>query len=437
MKRTGAQNIAYYVVPAILSSCCFFFLTVVDGIFVGRGVNTDALGAVNLVLPFIMVVGAFYMLITVGGVTITAIRLGRGDVAGVNQTFMNSFLFMAVISTLLCLGGVFFTPELTRLLGAGDFYFDYVHDYLFWYAAFLLPVGITILFQGFCRNDGSPRLVTLSAIVCTAANIFLDWLFIFPLGKGVAGAAIATGISQILALLVVLTHFMRRRGVLRIRVFRIDFALWRKIALRGLPEMVAQFAIPVTTLCMNYTLLAALGSGALNAFSIINYVASFSIMLFFGTSEGFQPLFGQSYGAKNERDLKYYFRAGLMLNLGAGIAIFVLILFTGAAISRLFGADAATLKITISAMPQFTWIFPLTGLNTIISSYLYSTKRTKEAVIINVCRGLLFNSVIIFTVPALFGAAPLWFAPGIAEALALAVVFVLLKYSEKNGIRFS
>lgn len=436
MERTRARNIAYYVVPAVFSSCCFFFFNVVDGIFVGRGINTDALGAINLTLPFIMLVNAFNMLITSGGVTITAIRMGRGDTAGAHQVFMHSLSGITILSVLLCLASVCFTGPLARFLGAGDVYFDYVRDYLFWYAVFLIPSQIGVLLQGFCRNDGSPRLVAVATLVSTAINIFLDWLFIFPLQKGMAGAAVATGISQTISLGIMLPHFIRGKGLLRIKAFRLETVLWRKIVLRGLPEMTGQFTTPVTTFCMNYALLSTLGSGAVNAFSIINYVVSFSGMVFSGISEGLQPLFGQSYGAKKEKDLKYYFRAGVAINVIASVAIFTLLLFSGGTICGLFGADDATLGIILNAMPKFTWCFLMVALNTIIAAYLYSTKRTKEAVIINICRGLLFNSLIISVFPVLFGAALVWFTSGIAETLSLVVALALLKYSERKGIGF-
>jgi putative MATE family efflux protein len=410
--------------------------TVVDGIFVGRGVNTDALGAINIAFPFIMLVGAFNMLVTIGGVTITAIRLGRGDTEGANQSFIHSFSGVAVIAVLLCFTGVFFTGPLARLLGANDLYFNYVYDYLFWVTAFFIPAQIGITLQGFCRNDGSPRLVAAANIASTAANIFLDWLFIFPLQKGVAGAAIATGISQTISLCIILTHFIHKKGFLRFHAFSPNFSLWRKIAFRGLPEMAAQFSTPVTIFCMNYALLAHFGGSAVNGFSIINYVASFSSMIFFGVSDGLQPLFGQSYGAKHEKNLHYYFRTGVLINFFASAAIFVLLLFTGRVICRLFGADEATTRVILNAMPRFTWSFLLISLNTIISAYLFSTKRTKEAVIINVCRGLLFNASVISVFPVLFGAAVVWFTAGIAEALTLVAALALLAHSEKGGITF-
>ncbi|MDR2337604.1 MAG: MATE family efflux transporter [Deltaproteobacteria bacterium] len=436
MKRTRAQNIAYYLVPSVLSSCCFFLFTVIDGVFVGRGVGVDALGAINIALPFVMLVVSLNLLVTIGGVTIAAIRLGRGDTNGANQVFMHALSGIFMVAVLLCIAGMFFTGPLARLLGANDIYFTYVRDYLFWYSAFLIISEPGFLLQAFCRNDGSPRLVAASVIVSTAANVFLDWLFIFPLQQGVAGTAIATGISQTIGAVIMLSHFIRKKGALRFHLFTPDFAMWRKILLRGLPEMTAQFAMPVTTLCLNYTLLNSLGASAVNAYSIINYVSSCLFAAFWGISEGLQPLFGQSYGAKKENDLKYYFHAGVVINFSASVAIFVLLLFLGRVICGLFGADETIYNVIVDAMPKFAWSFIPISLTAIISAYLYSTKRTKESVIINVCRGLLFNSVIISVFPVLFGVAVVWFTAGIAEMLALIVAITLLKRSEKNGITF-
>jgi putative MATE family efflux protein len=413
-----------------------FSFTLVDGVFIGRGVNADALGAINIALPFILAILAFDMFVTIGGVTIAAIRLGRGDTAGANQAFMHSLLLMALGSAALCLIGVCFTSQLARFLGANDLYFDYVSSYLFWYAAFLPPAQICAALQGFCRNDGSPRLVAISVGASAAVNVLLDWLFIFPLQQGVAGAAIATGISQIVALLIVLPHFVRKKGVLSFQTFSPSFAMCRKIALRGLPEMIAQFSMPITTFCMNYALLSTLGKDAINAFSIVNYAAAFAVMLFFGTSEGLQPLFGRSYGAKNESDLTYYFRAGILISLvGSALVFAALVLFSGN-IADLFGANAKTREIVISAAPKFSWCFIAFSLSVAISAYLYSTKRTKEALIINLCKTSLFSPVIITALPVLFGAGVVWFGAGIAESLTLIVAFTLLKRSEKGKAGF-
>ncbi len=195
---------------------------------------------------------------------------------------------------------------------------QYPSEYLFWYAIFIIPSGLSTALQGFCRNDGSPVLVSAAVVISTVCNIFGDWLLIFPFPMSLKGAAIATGISQTVAFLIVLTHYLGHRGVLRFHVPKLDGALFRKMAVRGLPESISQLATPVMTLCMNMVLVQYIG---VNAFSIISYVASFSIAVFLGSGEGLQPLFGQSYGAMEEAELKSYFHAGLTINVVVILAL--------------------------------------------------------------------------------------------------------------------
>lgn len=255
MPASRSKNLVKYVVPTMLGSVSFFLFTIVDGIFVGRGVGTNALGAVNLMMPFVMIVNALFQLATIGGVTVVAIRFGRGDDEGANAAFMHALSAAVLISVVLCAVGTCLTGAVCRILGATDTYHQLAAEYLFWYSVFIIPSGISTALQGFCRNDGSPVLVSVAVVAGAALNIFGDWLLVFPLQMGLKGAAIATGVSQTVTMLVLLFHFFLRRGKLRIRGFRPQASLYRKIAARGLPECIAQFATPVTTLWMNKVLI--------------------------------------------------------------------------------------------------------------------------------------------------------------------------------------
>ena len=128
-----------YVVPTMLGSITFFLFTIIDGIFVGRGVGTNALGAINLVMPFVMIVKALFMLTTIVGVTIVAIRLGRGDKEGSNQAFMHSLVGTLVVSAVLCLLGTSLAEPICRLLGANGTFLELATEYLFWYSVFIIP----------------------------------------------------------------------------------------------------------------------------------------------------------------------------------------------------------------------------------------------------------------------------------------------------------
>lgn len=436
MQNSRTKNIIQYVVPTTLSNVCFFLFTVVDGIFVGQGVGTNGLGAVNLVMPFTQLVGALYMLINIGGATMFAVRLGRNDVYGANKVFRNSMLLLLGAAVILSFAGVFCTETLCRFLGANETFMELAKDYLFWYSVFIIPSGISMGLQAFCRNDNAPMLVGATVIVSTVLNIFGDWLLIFPVKMGTAGAAIATGVSQTFGLFIILTHFIHRKGILRFGKTKPDGKLLGEIVLHGLPEGIGQLATPIMTLCMNLVLVSKIGDIGVNAFSVISYVASFTVAVFFGTSEGLQPLFGQSYGAKNEKDMKFYFKVGIFMNFIGSVIVTGLILLFAKQICRLFGADAGTLEYTLQTMPKYTWGFIFMAFNVMISAYLYSTERSAYATILNFLRSIVISVLVIMLLPEIFGANIVWFTFGIYEAIVLVLAVFLLKHSERKGSIF-
>jgi len=436
MKESRARTILKYVLPTILSQCAFFLFTIVDGIFVGHGVGSDALGAVNIAQPLVMIIGAVFMLTTIGGVTITAIRIGRKDYEGANQAFMHAVVSTLAVSAFFTILGTVFTEPIARLLGAEGVYVQMVCDYLFWYTAFTIPSALSATLQGFGRNDGAPVFVMVSTIVSTAMNIFLDWLFVFPLKMGLTGAAIATGISQTVGLVIVAIHFLMKRGHLRFTGFRFESKLLRKVLKRGFPEMLSQLATPITVFCMNLVIMRFLPDGGINAYSVISYVVSFAFAVFIGVSEGMQPLFGQSYGDKNAEDLRYYKRWGVGIAFIGSAAVYGIIMALDKAICQLFGADAAATELAAAAIPQYCWAFLFASMNTVLSAYLYSTKRTKESVAVNVLRGLIITPLCIVALSFATGGTVLWFTVGIAEAVTFAAAMAITKHSEKDGVKF-
>lgn len=426
------KTVFKYVFPALLTNACFFLFTVVDGIFVGNGVGTNALGAVNIAYPLIMIALALNMMTSIGGVTVVAIRLGRGDTDGANKAFMHSFSATAILSVVLMLLGTLATEPLAVLLGADEMYLPMVKEYLFWYCVFAIPTLLNVNLQGFCRNDGSPMLVGIATVISTVMNIFLDWLFVFPLQLGLMGAAVATGISQTASFLIVLSHFLLKKGKLRIRKEQFDKKLLGKVLYRGTPEMIAQFATPVMTICYNRVLIAQVGDIGINAFSIISYVASFAMSVMFGASEGFQPLFGQSYGAKDKESLNFYLREAMIVALvGSAVCVSGAVLFSSP-ICALFGADTATLAYTVEKMPQFAWGFIVAGLNTVVSAYFYSTKQSAWAIALNTIRSFVFSTATILLLPLLFQSEIIWYTFGIYESLVLIVSVSMLLYTKKK-----
>ena len=419
-----------------MSNACIFLFTIIDGVFVGNGIGSDALGAVNIAMPMVMIATAINMLTSIGGCAIAAIRLGQNDKEGANQAFLHSLtanIFLAAIITIIC---TVLTGPLSAFLGADAFYLPMVKEYVFWWGLFAIPSALSVNFQFFCRNDGSPMLVMVATVASTVLNIFLDWLFVFPMQLGIKGAAVATGISQTVSWLIVAIHFIRRKGDLRIRLYKPQMKMFGQVIFFGLPEMIAQFATPVTTICLNTVIVANFGEMGVNAFAVISYVASLAISVFSGAAEGLQPLFGQTYGAKQEKDMKWYFRSGMLISFVGSIVIVGLCVLFGRPICGLFGADAETLEYTLRYLPQYAWAFVVVGLNTMISAYLYSTERSGYAIPLNICRALVFNTLIIRGLPVLMGEGVIWFTYGISECAVLVLAAILLKFSERGGIVF-
>lgn len=424
------QNVA----PAILANACVFLFSVVDGIFVGQGAGMQALGAVNLALPYVLIVQALNAMASIGGVTITAIRFGRGDQQGAQNAFMHAVTINCIVGCLVTLTGCCMTGIVCHFLGVSDSYYEMSKDYIFWWSLFAIANSVSLNLQSFCRNDGSPGLVAITNIVITSLNIFLDWLLVFPFNMGVKGAAIATGISQVIGLLVILSHFIFKKGKLRIKKYKPQAVLYKKVIIRGLPEAIAQFSTPVTTFCMNRSLMNYYGDLGINAFSIISYVSSFTMAIFFGASEGMQPLFGQAYGAKNDDDLKFYFKRGIEISVvGSTVCVVAYVIFNHS-LCQIFGGDEKTIVFTEMHMWKYCWGFIVGSINTMISSYFYSTKRSGQAVSVNVIRSLIMNSFIITVFPLIFGKGIVWHTFGIYEFLVLVIGIIIMKHSERNGI---
>lgn len=433
MSKRGKELIKY-IVPSVLSVISIFLCTIVDGIFVGRGVGTDALGAVNIAFPYVIFFMALVMLCVIGGMTITSIRIGRKDISGANISFMHSIYLCVLTSIVMTFIGIFATKNICYALGSNEQFIDLASDYLFYYSVFFLPCGLLMAFEAIVRTDGEPALVSIAVIVTTIVNIIGDWILIFPFKMGTKGAAIATGVSQVMGLLVVLIHFFRKKGNLRFKIYKFDFSLVKKIIVRGIPECINQFSVPITIVMMNLNLMKYIGSVGVNAFAVISYVASFATSYFTGVTEGIQPLIGKAYGARNKKDLKYFFRCGEIISFSGAIIIMVLLYLFSPTIYLLFSPDEEVIKMAVEVTFMFSIGFLAQSLNAVIASYLYSTTRTKYATIINILRSFVVNVLVLTFIPLIFGGKSIWLCFTIFESIVLIVAIILRWVADKKGV---
>ena len=416
------KSLIGYIFPALGGLFVTYLYNVVDGIFVGQGVGSAALGAVNIGVPFITFVVAAAAMFPMGGATVIAIRMGRGDKAGANHAFMTAFSLTILLSALLMVVGMTCSMQIVDLSGARKLSAkmrEMSAQYLFYYSAFSIPMLMSTCLSVFVRNDGSPALSFVGMCTGAAANIFLDWLFIFPFDMGIIGAAVASGLGQMFSVLVLLSHFALKKGVLRFKAFRIDFTLIKKICKRGVPEAVTQLTTPVTAFCYNLMLARLIGDIGVSTFSVLSFIYSLANAMLSGVAQGLQPLWGHSYGKKDTEEMGWYFRCGIIINSILSILIYGMLFFFNEPIICIFNRDADLVRTASSVLPLFFLSLIPMALNLIYTAFFFSTKRTGAANSIAISRGIIVKALAIFCIPALFEKDTIWLAPFAAEIVTL------------------
>ncbi len=434
MAEKKAQ-LLHYILPSAGGLCVTYLYNIVDGIFVGRGVGHLALAAVNITVPFITALVATSSLFAMGGSTIIAIRLGRGDKEGANSAFMSSLFMTLLLSMILLLVGTVFPRQIALLCGSSASILPLAMDYLFYYTAFSIPFLLSNCLSVFVRNDGAPGLAFWGMCAGAVANIFLDWLFIFPLGMGIRGAAIASGLGQVLSFLILISHFIRKKGELRIRRFQNTAALVGKICKRGVPECVSQLNTPVTALCYNWVLMNTLGDMGVATFSVLSFIYSFANAILSGVAQGLQPLWGQAFGQKDRRSLQGIFASGLKINIAAAVVIFVLLYVFRTPVVMLFNSEPALVEMASGALPVFAFSFLFMAVNLIFTAYFYSTKQTIRSDVIAVSRGIVVKALAIFAVPAVFGATYIWHSAALAEGITVLLSLICAMLPARGAAR--
>lgn len=427
--REVNKTIVSYIAPSVASLLVTFLYIAVDCIFVGRGVGGDALAAVNLALPFAALLTSLAALVAMGGASIAAIRLGRLDVRGAGEAASSSVAFTLIMTLVMTAVGMAFPDAIAVASGSSERLVPLTSEYIYYYSAFIVFSLLGICLSTFIRNDGRPGLAFWGMIAGAIANIALGWLFIFPFGMGIKGAAIASGIGQILAVVILATHFFHPSAKLRLRLRGIDLRLTGKILLRGVPEFITQLSQPVTILCFNIVVMRQVGDIGVAAYAIICNLTSLMFAVQVGVANGMQPLFGRSYGEKNRPLTRYLLKAGVVVNLCATLLIYSLLWLWRGEIVSLFTTDAELTAIAARGLSLYCLAPILAAFNILATAFFLSTKRSGWAMAIAAARGCVLNVLLIMGGTAFFAGDAIWLPLVAVEALTMILGIVLVRHS--------
>ncbi len=419
-----------FTLPSVIVMLFTALYTIVDGFFVSNFVNTDALSAVNIVYPVVNVVYAVGLMFGTGLTAIVARKMGEGKREEACQVFSFVCLSAALFGLVLTIASFFSLDGLIRLLGSNDALHGYCRDYALTLLPFFPLSILQLVFQSMIVADGRPGLGLITSLSGGFANMILDYVFVVPVGMGIAGAALATGIGYCIPSVVGLVYFsINRKGVHFVK----PLPQWKSLlhsVTNGSSEMVSNLAMSITTFLFNIIMMRTLGQDGVAAITIVMYLDFLLVSINLGYSMGVAPLISYNYGAQDHEKLKKLFRLSMMLFTGFSVLVTAgALLFPGplAAIFARPGTDVFQFAVRGLLIYAISYLFK--GYNIFASAMFTAFSDGKTSAILSFLRTFLFLVACTLGMTALFGADGVWLAAPAAELLALAVtVFCFIKY---------
>jgi len=414
-----------YAVPSALAMFVSSLYTIIDGIFVGQGVGDSALAAVNIVMPFTIMLFGIATMFAVGGGDLVSKNIGANNKEKAVKIFRQVFKFLLIISIVISLVAVVFSKYIVRILGATDTLVPLASTYLRYYSLFCIPNLVGIALNSFVRNDGRPKLAMISTLLGAVTNIILDYTFIFPLGFGIKGAAIATGLGQIVTIAILLPHFIMKRGILTFGNIKLESKIIKEFIIIGFPSFFAEVSFSIIIFFMNLALVKTGGEIALSSFAIINYITTNIYMVLLGLSIGVQPLLSYNYGAKNSKKmLKFYsitMKSAFIINI-----VFMTVCFVfGKNMIAIFTSDITIANSAYIGLNLINIAFIMVGFNLTSTVYYQAINMPEISNIFCICRSIILLPISLFILSKLFGINGIWISLSISEL----ITFIILSYS--------
>lgn len=424
-----------YAVPSALAMFVSSLYTIIDGIFVGRGVGDMALAAVTIVMPLTIMLFGIATMFAVGGGAQVSKNFGAGNDEEGIMVFRQVFKFLLILSIGISLTFSIFSNQTVAALGATENIKPLAGEYLRYYSIFCIPNLVGIALNSFVRNDGRPKLAMISTMSGAIANIVLDYLFIFPLGMGIKGAAIATGLGQIVTVSVVLPHFIFKKGKLSFGNVSLDMKVIKEFTNIGLPSFFAEAAFSVIVFVQNIALVNFIGEVGLSAYSVINYITTNIYMVLLGLTFGAQPLISYNFGAKNSKNMLHVYRVS---NITAVIitAVFTAVCFVfGRELIGIFTSDSNVIEIAYNGLNLTNLGFFIVGMNLTTTVYYQAIEVPKYSNLLCIFRSVVFLPISVFVLGKIIGINGIWISLLASELLSM-IVCACIAYVPKYTAKY-
>lgn len=418
-----------YALPAIVGTMVNSLYNIIDRVYIGHtpGLGDHAIGGLGICLPLMNLITAVGMLVGAGSASRISICLGRGDKETANKIIGNSFLLTILLTgTVVVLLYLFLDPILMAI-GATDETFPYAQEFM----RYLLPGNIfstmCFNFNSMMRASGYPQKAMYTMLISVVANVIIAPIFLFKLGLGIKGAAIATIISIFIGLCFVMFHFMNKNSILRLRIVNIRLntkIVWAIVSI-GLSPFFIQIAASAVAFFINHQLRIYGGNVAIEAYAISNTLVMIIIMIIVGLTQGMQPIVGYNYGAKIfervKETLSYTIKVGVVI----GTIGLLLVLFLPSMFVQPFNPSPALADASIKALRTITVMLPLVGFQIVVTNFFQCIGMAAKSIFLSLTRQFLFLIPALFILPPIFGLNGVWYSLPAADFLATVLTAVL------------
>jgi putative MATE family efflux protein len=422
---------AKYVFQQILGSIGLSCYVLADTFFISIASGADGITALNLTLPVYSVIYAIGAMIGVGSAIRFSIQKARkaGDT---DRLFSNALLFDVILGIPFIAAGIFLPDTILGWMGADAQITAVGTPYIRIFMLFTPFFMANYAFNAFVRNDGDPTVAMSATVISSLFNIVFDWILMFPLGMGMAGAALATAISPVVGILICFLHFHRKENTIHLHLQKPDFGMLGTACRLGFSSFAAEIASGVSTLVYNLLILDLAGNAGVAAYGVIANVAIVATSIFNGIAQGTQPLFSDAYGRGREDEVKQLLVKALKLTLFMAVLICLIANLFPEQIVAVFNSTG-NVKMAELGVPGVRMHFTgylAAGVNILLTSWLSSTEQIKASFAVSLCRGLIVISLTAVIMAKLFGMTGIWFAFLTAESITF--IIYLLFFRKKN-----
>ena len=427
-------------IPTLLGMVSWSLLTVVDGVFVGRGVGSNGIAAINICYPIFLVLTGFALMVGVGASVVASIHLSQNNIKAARINITQAVWF----STFVVIGAVVFillAPEqIAYMLGASQTLMPLVRDYMI----YLIPSGImqmwSIVGLFVIRLDGAPKYAMWCNVIPAVLNMFFDWLFIFPLGMGVKGAAIASSISTMIVGIMAFLYLVRYARTLKMSGVKMSptslTLTLRNVAYQckiGFSALLGEVTIALLLFAGNFVFMKYLGDAGVGAYGVACYYTPFVFMFGNSIAQSAQPIISYNFGLgrwdRVHKTISMSVRAAL---LSSFFSIVAFVLFPEVLVHLFITADDPAAQIAIGGFPYFAMAFSFFILNLVAIGFLQSIKRVVPATVFALLRGMIFLFPAFFFLPEVLGVKGMWLALPLSELLTFACIAIYAAICRKR-----